>query len=108
MLKDRLKSLRAEKELSQRDLASLLEMSPSTIAMYETGQREPDNETLIKIANFFQVSIDYLLGQSDIRTSIETIAAHRTDDPTDELPEEARKSLEEFKDYILKKYGYKK
>jgi transcriptional regulator with XRE-family HTH domain len=107
MLKDRLKSLRAEKELSQRDLASLLELSPSTIAMYETGQREPDNETLIKIANFFQVSTDYLLGQSDIRSPIETIAAHRSDDPMDELPEEARKSLEEFKDYILKKYGYK-
>ena len=65
MFKDRLKELRYKKELSQRELASILNMSPSTIAMYETGQREPDAETLSKIADFFGVTIDYLLGRTD-------------------------------------------
>lgn len=66
MFKDRLKELRYKKELSQRELASILNMSPSTIAMYETGQREPDAETLSKIADFFGVTIDYLLGRTEI------------------------------------------
>jgi len=65
MFKDRLKELRYKKELSQRELASILNLSPSTIAMYETGQREPDAETLSKIADFFGVTIDYLLGRTD-------------------------------------------
>jgi hypothetical protein len=38
----------------------------------------------------------------------ETLAAHRTDDPLNELPKEARRSLEEFQEYILRKYGKKK
>lgn len=67
MLKDRLKELRIEKQITQRELASLLQLSPSTIAMYETGQRMPDPETLQRIADFFSVSTDYLLGRTDIR-----------------------------------------
>ncbi|WP_026486709.1 helix-turn-helix domain-containing protein [Caldanaerobius polysaccharolyticus] len=67
MLKDRLKELRSERQLTQRELADLLQLSPSTIAMYETGQRMPDPEILQKIADFFGVSVDYLLGRSDIR-----------------------------------------
>jgi transcriptional regulator with XRE-family HTH domain len=65
MLKLRLKELRSKKEISQRDLAKLLKLSPSTIAMYETGQREPDAETLKKIADFFNTTTDYLLGRTD-------------------------------------------
>lgn len=66
LINDRLKKLRNEKNLTQRELAKLLKLSPSTIAMYETGQRMPDPETLQKIADFFGVSVDYLLGRSDI------------------------------------------
>lgn len=54
--------LRTEKGLSQRDLASRLSVSNGTIGMWETGKREPDLSTVIKIANFFDVSVDYLLG----------------------------------------------
>lgn len=67
MLKDKLKTLRNEKKLTQRELAKLLNLSPSTIAMYEIGQRFPDPETLQKIADFFDVSVDYLLGRTDKR-----------------------------------------
>lgn len=67
MLKDRLKELRSEKQITQRELANLLQLSPSTIAMYETGQRMPDPETLQRIADFFNVSTDFLLGRTDIR-----------------------------------------
>lgn len=62
---ERLKSLREKKEITQRELAKLINIASSTLAMYETGRRKPDFETLIKLADFFDVSTDYLLGRSN-------------------------------------------
>ncbi|MFW6035305.1 MAG: helix-turn-helix domain-containing protein [Halothermotrichaceae bacterium] len=61
----RLKKLRKEKELRQTDLAQKLGVAQTTIANYEQNSRFPNQELLIKIANFFNISIDYLLGRSD-------------------------------------------
>ena len=63
---DRLKALRKQKGLSQRALAEKLEMSKSAVSMYESGFREPDHETTEKIADFFNVDVDYLLGRSNV------------------------------------------
>jgi transcriptional regulator with XRE-family HTH domain len=64
----RLRELREEKQITQKSLAEILGLSSrSTIANYEQNDREPDYETLIKIAKYFEVSIDYLLGQTDKR-----------------------------------------
>lgn len=103
----RLKELREEKDLTQAQLSTQLQISASAIGMYEQGRREPDNETLIKIANFFNVTIDYLLGRNDIKNPYQTIAAHRSDDPTSPLPPEAIKSIEDFKKFIFEKHGIK-
>lgn len=65
MFDKRLKKLRTDKELSQKALSDILGISPSTVAMYEQGRRTPDNEMLKKIANFFNVSVDFLLGNSN-------------------------------------------
>lgn len=59
----KIKELRQKKGLTQGKLAEKLGLSRSTIAMYETHGSEPDIETLTSIANFFDVSIDYLLGK---------------------------------------------
>jgi len=104
----RLKDLREKSELSQQKLADLLGITQQAVAKWEAGKAEPDTATLLKLSDIFKVTTDYLLGKTDIKTPIETIAAHRTDDPLRELPEEARRSLEEFQDYILRKYGKKK
>ena len=61
----RLKSLRKEKGISQLKLALDLNMSQNSISRYETGEREADYRTLILIADYFDVSIDYLLGRTD-------------------------------------------
>lgn len=66
----RLKELREKKRLNQEGLALKLNVSQSTISAYEVGERTPDLETLIAIANLFDVSIDYLVGLSEIRSSI--------------------------------------
>ena len=63
---DRLKALRARKGKSQRALAEDLNLSKSAISMYESGTREPDHETTEKIADYFNVDVDYLLGRSNV------------------------------------------
>ncbi|MGE5586278.1 MAG: helix-turn-helix domain-containing protein [Bacillota bacterium] len=61
----RLAKLRAARGLSQYRLAELLGFSRGQISNYEQGSREPDHATLQKLADFFDVSIDYLLGRTD-------------------------------------------
>jgi transcriptional regulator with XRE-family HTH domain len=95
--------LRKKHNLTQNDLAKSLSVSRGAISMWEINQRTPDLETLKNIADLFDVSIDWLLGRTN-NTQQVPVTCHTTD-PTLELPEEARRSLEEFKDYILKKYG---
>ncbi len=57
-----LKELRKKYNLSQKELAKELKVAPSTISMYEKGKRSPNDGLLKKIATYFDVSTDYLLG----------------------------------------------
>ncbi|MBR1558679.1 MAG: helix-turn-helix transcriptional regulator [Clostridia bacterium] len=61
----RLKQLRKERGISQLKLATDLNMNQNSISRYETGAHEADYETLIRLADYFGVSIDYLLEQTD-------------------------------------------
>ena len=61
----RLKELRKNKNISQIKLSLDLNMSQNTISRYETGEREPGIAELILIADYFDVSIDYLVGRTD-------------------------------------------
>lgn len=61
----RLRELREERGLSQIKLAIDLDLNQNSISRYETGEREMDYVTLIRIADYFNVSLDYLLGRSD-------------------------------------------
>lgn len=85
MISTRLKSLREDADLSQKELAKLLGVSPSTIGMYEAGKRTPDSEMLTRICDFFNITVDYLIGRSNIKnpqcsTSKKTEQSHLTDD----------------------------
>lgn len=61
----RLRELRKSKKISQLKLAIDLNMNQNTISRYENMEREADYETLIKFADYFGVSLDYLLGRYD-------------------------------------------
>ncbi len=61
----RLKELRKKRGISQLKLALDLNMNQNTISRYETGEREADYATLIRFADYFNVSIDYLLRRTD-------------------------------------------
>lgn len=61
----RIKELRKSKHISQQKMAMDLNTNQNTISRYETGIREPGIAELIRIADYFDVSIDYLVGRTD-------------------------------------------
>ncbi|SEG10077.1 DNA-binding transcriptional regulator, XRE-family HTH domain [Caloramator fervidus] len=73
LFSERLKKLREEKSVSRNELAEELNVSTQTIANYENGNREPNFDNLIKLADYFKVTTDYLIGRSDFRTWEEEI-----------------------------------
>lgn len=66
-LADKIRELRIEKNLTQADLAKVLNVSRTTIANYENGNRSPSMDLLLQLADFFQVTTDFLLGRTNIK-----------------------------------------
>ena len=77
MFPDALKLLRKARKINQMELAEKLGVSRSAIATWECGKRQPDFETLCRVADFFNVSADYLLG----RTPMDVVVKHETPPP---------------------------
>lgn len=96
MFAKRLKTIRKQKGYTQVSLAEKLEVSKGTVAMWETGKRTPDFETLITLSDIFDVRTDYLLGKSDDNSSIKL-----TDEDIDQL---GRWELEDAFTDIFKMY----
>ena len=66
----RIKELRKQHGLSQIELGKVLNIAQNTLSAYERGSRDPDTDTLASIAQYFGVSVDYLLGRTDIPDEI--------------------------------------
>lgn len=102
----RIKELREEKNISQLELAKKLNLTQQSISLYEKGDREPSIDVLKSIANFFNVSLDYLLGKSDIRNYDEDekefrFAFHKeTEGMTNEEIKDALRFYKEMKNRI--------
>lgn len=95
-LGDKLRSLRKSKGLTQTEFAKRMNIPNQNVSNYERGFRQPDYETLKKFADYFDVTTDYLLGQSEIsRPSSRVVVAGQ----------EINLSIEEFEIFIeLKKH----
>ncbi len=65
MIYENIRNLREDKDKKQRELAEYLNVSQNTYSQYETGVLSLSPETLIKLANYYNTSIDYLLGQTN-------------------------------------------
>ena len=63
--KERLKELRLERNLSQQTLGKIINMSKMAISHWESGHSEPSIAQLIRLAEFFEVSVDFLVGKMD-------------------------------------------
>ncbi|NLM96670.1 MAG: helix-turn-helix transcriptional regulator [Halanaerobiaceae bacterium] len=77
----KLRLLREEKNLSQIELSKEMNVSSQALSQYELGKRMPDAEMIIRIADFFDVSIDYLLDRTDERITVDKIKAVMASDP---------------------------
>lgn len=102
MLGERLLELRKEAGLTQDDLADILFINKHSISSYERNINEPPDAIKIQLAAYFHVSVDYLLGITDLPASYQ-------DNPNlvclpSYLPSEARQELISFLDYLVYKY----
>ena len=61
----RLKELRAEKRATRKEVAEVIFCSPLVYSRYERGEREPDIDTLCKLADYFNVTVDYIVCRTD-------------------------------------------
>lgn len=100
---NRLRSLRIKKDESLEKIAKYLNVTIQTISNYETGKRDMTPDTIIKLANYYGVSTDYLLGKSDIRNPEEIKNIKHANSGglnTDGLDEEDLKELQAQADYM--------
>lgn len=79
----RLKKLRKDNNLTQKELAKVLNIKNNTLSQYENGINEPNDEIKIKIADYFDVTIDYLLGRTNNKHE-----SKLTDEEADQLADE--------------------
>ena len=93
-MQNRFKEIRQEKNLSQTDIAKALGVTRQAISLYEKGDREPKLETWQKLADFFNVPVDYLLGISKDRSTL-TI---------DDLNPEEQEAYERITDLLSQEY----
>ena len=93
---ENLKALREAKKITQSKLGEYLGAKKSAISLWESGKRQPDQETLVRIANFFNVTVDYLLGRDSTPASVPAQEKAPADDPlTEQIMAKARMMNEE-------------
>lgn len=80
ILPEMIAELRKDKGLLQKELARLLGVSIGTVSNYETGVHNPEIETLIKLADYFNVSVDYMLGRIKFRADLSVLNDPVVDD----------------------------
>ncbi|AWK52238.1 XRE family transcriptional regulator [Clostridium beijerinckii] len=110
ILGNRIKILRLEANLTQEEFGKPYSLKKSTVSQYESGSSRPDDELKKRIALDYNVSLDWLMGLTDIRNYDNkeiTIALH-SDVDYDDLPEEAKNEIYNFIDYVRNKYKDKK
>ena len=112
MLGNRLKELREELDRTQTQVAQDLNMSQGSYGLYERDQRSPDYDTLKKIANYYNVSMAYLLGETDKRTPLNNSHQNLQMQPQtiifspqnfEYLDEEEKAKVEEYIDFLITK-----
>ncbi|ADQ06108.1 transcriptional regulator, XRE family [Caldicellulosiruptor hydrothermalis 108] len=95
-MKNRIRELRLERGLSQEELGKVLNVSGRTIGHYENGSREPTPEALNKLADFFGVTIDYLLCRTDVRSTEKQDTKDKLQTPADVNKEPASDDIKEL------------
>lgn len=91
-----LKELRKSRKLLQKDLARYLQIAESTYSYWEQGKFEPDTETLKKLADYFDVSVDYLLGRAENKETATTENLFKIKKAPESLSEDEQELLKQY------------
>ncbi len=113
MIGENIKLLRKKRNISQKTLGELLNVSQQAVGKWESGKCEPDNSVIVKLAEIFEVSTDFLLNGSDTEKKSSTeprlrLLARHLDELPDEQRERIIKNFEDTIDDYLKIMGIKK
>mgnify|MGYP005849394767 CR=1 FL=1 len=98
MFGERLRNLREEKDLTQQQIAEAIGSTQQKISNYENEMVEPDCDTLVKLAGYFETSVDYILGRTRQRLAMGMA------DFLEDFPAEAAREVEVFLEYVKFKY----
>jgi transcriptional regulator with XRE-family HTH domain len=116
MFRERLKALREEKQLTQGQLAKLVDMSQQSIDHYENGRSRPNLDTLKKFSTVFNTTIDYMMGLTDIPGRVDygfdmpnylkmLHAFYSNPEISEEAKEDIEKKLESYIRFVLENPG---
>jgi transcriptional regulator with XRE-family HTH domain len=107
ILGKRIKRLREKNNLNQLEFSKILNISNTTLSQYEAGNRTPSDVIKEKVADYFNVSVDYLLGRTEKCNS--EVEISKKDEPNSldvsNLPEEAIKQIEDYIEFVKQKYN---
>ena len=103
-----LKKLREDASISQKALADAIGVSQQSVNKYENHNIEPDIETLIRIADFFETSVDYLIGHTSVRRKIEEVRVFDLNDRESKVMEQYRSLTSKQKacvNFVMESYS---
>ncbi|KUO76250.1 MAG: hypothetical protein APF77_24145 [Clostridia bacterium BRH_c25] len=111
ILGNRIAHLRRNNSLTQIEFSKILNISNTTLSQYESGKRIPSDNIKLQIADYFNVSLDYLFGRTNIKNTADSIitissAPARIDGCEDDnIPPQIAEEVKKFKDYLMHKYN---
>lgn len=103
MFKERLRYTRELREMSQKEMAKKLDIAATTYRNYENTNREPNYDILVNISKVLNVSVDYLLGNDEMHSTLSNLVIK-----ADKLSERSVRELSNYADYLLYKEKRKK
>ncbi|HCU2611581.1 TPA: helix-turn-helix transcriptional regulator [Clostridioides difficile] len=104
VLSKNLKDLRIKKGLTQEQVAKDLMTTKVSISRYENGTREPKIEMLDSLSNYYNVSVDYLLGKTSIENYITTDEISKIIKSYESLPKEAQEHINSYIEFLVDRY----
>ena len=111
ILGNRIATLRQKNKLSQVEFSQLLNISNTTLSQYESGKRIPSDNIKIKIADYFNVSLDYLFGRTNVMDTVESILNNTSNsiqlnniNLDSNIPPQVEEEIIKFKEYLMHKY----
>lgn len=105
-----IRDLRHEKKMTLKQLGEILNVSESTVSNYETGKRQPDNETLLRLGEIFDVSVGYILGVEERKNPDGTVQHTITNDElkralfgTEHIDDNALDDVKQYAEFVASK-----